>query len=154
MNQGQRKANILTPITTDISIEQLRKTFEKTKESTSSSPSSINMGHYKIASHNHMLREIISLQMSIPFRNGFTTTRWQQSMHIMLEKEKGNNNINNLRIIQLVEADYNAALKIYMRATVGTAIKENIFSHDMHGGLPQRTTHDAHMSQLLLTNMT
>ena len=56
--------------------------------------------------------QVYSLMMSMPFRFGFYPNRGQSSIHVMIEKIKGRLLINKLRIIQLVEADLTAALKI------------------------------------------
>ena len=112
------------------------------------------MGNYKVATHNTMLSEILALQISIPFRWGISLPRWERSLHIMIEKVKDIKDITQMRIIQLMEADYNAALKIIMRRTINNAIQKNIISHDLHGGLPKRSTHDALLSQQIIIDIT
>ena len=51
---------------------------------------------------------------------------------------------SKLRIIQLFEADLNAALKILLgRRLMHTSEKFEINTNETHGSLPGRTTHDA-----------
>ncbi|KAL7534393.1 hypothetical protein ACHAWF_004820 [Thalassiosira exigua] len=50
--------------------------------------------------------------MSLPFEYGFSNARWEQAIDCMLEKKLGIRKIHLLRIIGLLEADFNTALKI------------------------------------------
>lgn len=74
------------PITTQ---EQFKWVFEKTKEATASSLSGVNIAHYKVATHNELLSEILALQMSIPFRHKISLPMWEHSLHVMIEKSPG-----------------------------------------------------------------
>ena len=47
------------------------------------------------------VRKCLAKMMSMPFLFGFSPRRWEASMHMMLEKIKGNPRIDKLRIIQL-----------------------------------------------------
>jgi hypothetical protein len=51
--------------------------------------------------------------MSLPSQHGFPNARWMRSIDVMLEKKKGVKKIHMLRIIALLEADFNTALKIF-----------------------------------------
>jgi len=59
------------------------------KESTSSSPSSRHIGHYKVAVNDPTLDQLHSCMMSFPFMHGFAPDRWKRVTDIMLEKEPG-----------------------------------------------------------------
>ena len=48
----------------------------------------------------------------MPFELGFGLQRWEQVYQTMLEKIKGVPRIDKLRVIQLIEADLNMALRI------------------------------------------
>ena len=54
----------------------------------------------------------MSIMMSLSFMYGFTNERWENAIDIMLEKKLGIQKIHLMRIIGLVEADFNTALKI------------------------------------------
>ena len=51
------------------------------------------------------------INASIHIGNG--PKRWKRVNQLMLEKIKGNNNINKLRRINIFKADYNAVLKYF-----------------------------------------
>ena len=61
--------------------------------------------------HHHCRSEIYSTFMTLPFLYGFTLDRWKQSLHVMPQKMKSSFH-HKQSIVQLFEADFNAALKI------------------------------------------
>ena len=62
--------------------------------------------------------------MSLPFEHGFAPSRWRQCLEVMLEKQPGNPLIHRLRIIVLLEAYFNIALRIiWMRRLFPAAEK-------------------------------
>eukprot|EP00957_Ditylum_brightwellii_P155514 11837301-Ditylum_brightwellii.AAC.1 len=50
--------------------------------------------------------------MSIPFSAGFTPSRWQTALDVMLEKDVGSPKITQFCIIAIVEGDMNAIMKV------------------------------------------
>lgn len=101
----------VSPLNTYIKQEKFEKLFCKTQERTSSSLSGLHIGQYKAIFSDPDLAQVETLAINIPFQYGFSYERWQHSTHIMLKKE-ALPYIHRLRIIQLFEADFNAALKI------------------------------------------
>ncbi|KAL7524344.1 hypothetical protein ACHAXR_000536 [Thalassiosira sp. AJA248-18] len=61
--------------------------------------------------------------ISLPFIYGFANTRWLQETDVMLEKKKGVRKIHILRIIGLLEADFNTALKFFFSVGMQYAVK-------------------------------
>ena len=55
-----------------ISTEDFRDIFQNTREFTSSSPSGVHIGHYKVAIKDDFLSEIHTAFMSLPFHYSFT----------------------------------------------------------------------------------
>ena len=102
----------LTPITGEIDRQMFQTAFKKVSERTSSSPSGLHYSIWKCLAREDDLAEWLSLMMSMPFQFGFINERWTKSIDVMLEKKQGNRQIHMLRIIGLLEADFNTALKI------------------------------------------
>ena len=66
---------------------------------------------YKAILTDMELCEIMSTLSSIPFEYGFSLQRWERVIQVVLEKVRGTPRIDKIRIIQLVEIDFNQALK-------------------------------------------
>jgi hypothetical protein len=107
---------------TYISPEEVARGFRKWKESTSStSPSGCHLGLRRIPAFmtetkelENIRSQIKSLQvliMNIPIQIGFSPRRWQTIINAMLEKIPGKPFLHKLRVIHILEADYNLALK-------------------------------------------
>jgi hypothetical protein len=61
-----------------------------------------------------MRQNILQVQtdiINLPIQNGFSPKRWQTVVNAMLEKIPGKPLLHKLRVIHILEADYNLALK-------------------------------------------
>jgi hypothetical protein len=94
-----------------ITAQEFRECYKSVREQTSSSLSGLNYTLWKCISDNDEMCEYMSIMMSLPFVYGFVNTRWTKALDVMLEKVKGLRQIHRLRIIGLLEADFNTALK-------------------------------------------
>jgi len=98
-------------IDTSFTRDDFRDYWKKSKERTSSSISTLHFGHYKAVYRNDTLSEMHSVFIDIAVNSGFSPTRWQRGLTVMLEKKKGVILVNKLRAILLMEADFNYANK-------------------------------------------
>ena len=90
-----------------------RRLFTKWKESTSSSPSGRHIGHYKAILGNDDLVDFHCGMLELPLQFGFSPKRWEKTCTLMIEKNKDiGPRIDKLRVIHLLEADYNFVLKL------------------------------------------
>jgi hypothetical protein len=109
-------ARIEENININIEIEDFITFFKHRKEKTASSPSGHHMGHYKVmadfakAGRSLMAETIINI-INTAIITSRPLQRWKRSAQVMLEKGKGKF-VENLRIIQLCEADLNFTLNI------------------------------------------
>ena len=137
-------------ITSEITGDEYQDFFKNTKESTSSSPSGIHIGHYKATIEIPDMCDSHAIMMTIPFQYQFSPLRWKSSIHCMIEKVKGSPKNDKLRIIQLIEADFNAALKIKIsKQLMALAEKHVLLGTQMHGGRRNKGTSDALLTQRL-----
>ena len=98
--------------------------FKNMKESKESSPSLRHVGHYITIARmeNPIIRRTLCMIAEIALRTGCPLDRWMNCTQVMLEKGKGNY-INNLRIIQLLEADLNFVLRLVWGRRLNRAAK-------------------------------
>lgn len=77
-----------------------------------------------------------------PLHYGFTLDRWLHSLHCML-LQKDKPYVDKLRIIQLIETDVNAALKILLnRRIMWYTIALGANSTQIYDGRQDRSTYD------------
>jgi hypothetical protein len=96
----------------EITPDAYRSCYKAIPERTSSSPSGRHVGHYKAAIQSDALTLIHSQMMTLPFHTGFSPPCWQKVINVMLEKQAGSPRVHRLRIIALLENDFNQALCI------------------------------------------
>ena len=79
--------------------------------------------------------------------------RWLNVLTVMLEKERGNINIEKLRAICLFEADLNWVLKvIYAKRTMKNARNQNLIEPELFAVAGQSTP-DATMAKIMFTDV-
>jgi hypothetical protein len=71
------------------------------------------------------------LIINIPIQMGFSPTRWQTVVNAMLEKTPGMPLLHKLRVIHILEADYNLSLKMIF----GRQLMTNCERHGTLGDL-------------------
>jgi hypothetical protein len=111
----------LPTIDTHMTREQVSAGFKKWREDTSTSPSGCHLGLRRIPAFSSPIKEIEATRgriqqiqadiINIPIGIGFSPSRWQTIVNAMLEKIAGKPLLHKLRVIHIVEADYNLALK-------------------------------------------
>ena len=86
---------------------------------------------------------------SLPFLYGFSHERWQKLIDCMLEKAPGMVEIHTVRIIVLVEGQWNAALKHYYPHTLMQLAETTGIHPDQWEGRRGRTTPDLQTRKVL-----
>jgi hypothetical protein len=111
--QHCKKTSPLDSIDAEITEEQFVSRMKVWRESTTTSPSGVDLGHYKALINPHSLdleseegevletwrKKIISAHVSLinyAIRHRFTYERWKTIVNVMIQKEPGNNKIHRL----------------------------------------------------------
>lgn len=139
----------LEPITGIITKDDYQDTFKAAREKTSSG-GSLHYTIWKALAEQDNFAEFLSIMMSLPFLYGFANPRWSNKINVMLEKKAGIRKIQLLRIIGLLEADFNTALKFFFAKKMMTNAEKLGLSDEQWGSRKHRSSIDAAMLKLLM----
>ena len=142
-----------------ISEEDLIGKLKVWRESTSTSPSGLHLGHYKalVARHQHsevdqddtekeqsdkaeldgMQRELLLLHLRLinyALARGYSYRRWQIVANAMIFKEPGNIKIHRTRVIHIYEANFNLCMGLKWRSAVFRAEELDVLNQGQYGG--------------------
>jgi len=121
----------------DTSITKLKfQAFYKgAKESTSSSPSKLHLGHWKAAALDDDISTVLAIVIDLAVSNSYTLKRWQKVIGVMLEKVHGQPRIHKFRTIHLVESDFNFVLRaIWGKSFMAHNEKSKSLHPNQYGG--------------------
>ena len=123
--------------------------FKNATEKTSSG-GEIHYTLWKALAEQDDFAEFLCVMMSLPFMYGFANPRWSNEVDVMLEKKAGIQKIHLLRIIGLLEADLNTALKYFFAKKMMTNAETIGISDEQWGSRKNRSSIDAAMLKLLM----
>ena len=134
----------------EISPETFRTITRKCNPRTAASPSGFGYAVWRANGRSDIGCRVHSRLMSIPFERGFAPQRWKKCLEIMLEKEAGSPMIHRLRIIVLLEADFNLALRTIWMHRLFKKAEEAKFVDEQWGNRKRKNALDC-LSMKLLT---
>ena len=132
-----------------ISDDHFRSAVKGADENTSASPSGFGYVVWKACGLSPIASKVHSIMMSLPFQHGFSPSRWRQCLEVMLEKDAGNPLIHRLRIIVLLEADFNIALRIIWMRRLFPAAEKMGFVPEQWGSRKNRNSTDCATMKML-----
>ena len=96
-----------------ISPKDFIQLFRRWQESTSLSYSGRHIEHYRAILGDEDLVQFFCTTCELPLNFGFSPVRWEKTCTLMLEKSPAHGpRLDKLRVIHLLEADYNFVLKL------------------------------------------
>ncbi len=114
-----------TKVATNVTSEDFKLFWWMAKERTSSYYSGLHFGHYIAALHCPDLLLLHTARLSICARNEVSLARWRKGLTVLLEKILGNVFVHKLRMICLLEADFNWWNKlIFAKRMIQQAIQD------------------------------
>ena len=142
----------MAPTVGAISAATFQAAFKASKEKTSSN-GDLHYTVWKCMAREDDFADWLSIMMSIPFMFGFAPLRWQRMTDVMLEKKKGVRKIHQLRIIGLLEADLNTALKIFGREMAHKMEDSGNLSDEQWGSRKNRSSIDAALIKKIIVDI-
>ena len=128
----QRPANVQEqPLT--FSLPTYKRRWKRSREGTASGPSVQKFSHCIAGSRDDLVAQMEAQMAHIPFRGGYSPERWRHAMDVMLEKQKGNVNVDKLRTIVLMEAAFNDQNKALGRSMMYYAEQQGIIAKEQFG---------------------
>ena len=129
------------------------KHWRTAKECTESSASCLHFGHSMAQAFSKQLSKLKVMQLNIVFLMGMPLDRWLHGLTVMLEKEKGNINIEKLRAICLFEADLNWVLKIiFAKRMMANARKNDLLQSEIFV-VAGRSAPDSTMAKVMFVDV-
>ena len=106
------KCVVTAEMSVKLNLGDFKQLFKSIPENTGSSVSGLHYGHYRVLSkcEDESFIQVLFDIVDIAFKTHSPLPRWQHATQLMLEKGKGPA-IENLRIIQILEADMNWLLR-------------------------------------------
>ena len=95
------------------------------------------------------LSQVFSILISLPFVYGFSNPHWEHMTDVMIFKKPGIRHIHTVRIIGLVSAEFNTALKFFFSRKAMTNYENANPCSEQWGSRRHRRATDAAMLKLL-----
>ena len=104
----KKPLNIVNPPEAIITTDDYQQVWKKSKERTSAGISGIHFGHMKACAEDDTLAAFEATMCHIPYTTGYSPSGWKKSVSVMLLKKGKGHHVDDLRTIQLMEAEFNA----------------------------------------------
>jgi hypothetical protein len=123
--------------------------WKKVRERTSSGPSGLTIPHMKAHGNSEFLTKIDTIMANLPYRYGFSPTRWQKGLDVMIEKKPGARSLESLRAILLYEADFNQNNKRLGREMLHQAELHEAVAVEQYGSRKNMSASDQSLNKAL-----
>jgi hypothetical protein len=105
-----KKNPAIPDITPTVTPSMFRKAFDRVHKNKAIYASGRHLGNYEAIMHNPKLTDLMCKMMSLPWKHGVCLDRWLKVIDFVLSKDEGICFLHKLRIIQLIEAEFNQCL--------------------------------------------
>lgn len=137
-----------------IIVEKFRSFYLHTKESKSSSPSGLHLGHWKAVATNLELSEILVSIINISLHNSYSFQRWSQVLGLLQEKKLGIPLIHRFHTLHLVESDLNFVMRLFWgKELMVWAESHDAISNNQYGGRKGVQAQSAALNKTLTLNV-
>jgi hypothetical protein len=134
-----------------ITTAEWKKRIRRWKESTTTSPSGMHLGHARALISRHSLdpkspegkslsaiqEDLIQAHVSLlnySIKHSHSYTRWKNVVNVMIEKDPGDVRIHRLRVIHLYEHDFGLFLALYWKQMLQSSEARGSINAGQYGG--------------------
>ncbi len=141
-------------ISSKIKTEDFQNYWKKANKKTSLSISGLHCGHYKSAAENKSISKLHAMFLDTTIKTGTIIERWTKGLSVMLEKLKGNINVEKLRGVLLMEADYNFLSKLLLGVRLMRSVEARQgFPEELAGSRKRHEAIDVALNRKLVSDM-
>ena len=158
MIQHTTRVTDLDGLPMEITPEEFEGKIKAWKESTTTSPSGMHLGHYKayfaplhlppedplkdtLENHRSFVLKTHLALINFALKEGYSYDRWKVIVSCMLEKDPGEPKIHRLRVIHIYEADYNLLLGLHWRRLTKSSVENGLLNQGLYGSMPGKDAH-------------
>ena len=140
-------------ISLEITLQDHILGWKRQKEQVASEPNGLSFAHYKCAVHDTALASIDTLLRNTPLQIGFVPERWKQITDVEILKKPGVYNVDKMRLIQLMPADFQACNKLLGKRVMAHAERMGTLDPDQHGSRKHHRANLACLNKVLLSGI-
>jgi hypothetical protein len=141
---------LLGPLYMSISPDNNRTGWRRQKERIASEPTGLGFNHYKTSCLTKDLNKIDSFLRTAPLQLGISPKLWQVITDFQTFKRSNVFHVNSMRLIQLMNAEYNMCNKTLGKGVLAHAEKAKAVSPDQYGCRNNHTAINACLNKVLL----
>ena len=134
----RKPPNISNPPSAYLTTQEFQEGWKKMKETTSAGISGITFAHMKAAAQHDHLAAFEATMAHIPYSTGYSPQDWKKSVSVMIEKKGKGIQVEDLRTIQLLQAESNFNNKKVGRDTMQTAEANKLIPREQYGSRKQK----------------
>jgi hypothetical protein len=123
--------------------------MKKKTEFTASEPTGLGFNHYKTACLTDNLNEVDSFLRTAPLQLGISPKLWRVITDFQIFKRSNVFHVDSMRLIQLMDAEYNMCNKTLEKRVLAHAEKAKAVSPDQYGCRKNHTAINACLNKVL-----
>ena len=140
LKELQRPSHLQEPPIAAMTTPNFQSGWKKINENISSGLSGIHFGHMKACAMDDFLSDFEATVCHIPYATGYSPSDWKTSINTMIPKKGKKPEVENLRTINLMEAEFNFNNKKMGRDVGACAERNKLLPKEQYGS---RTGHQA-----------
>ena len=121
------------PIRTDITMDEYKWLWKRSRENTSCGISGLHFGHFYASSKDLELCKLDKWFMEISLNTGCSLQRWYNGIDVMIPKKANSHRVDKLRTIVLMEPDFNFLNKVIGKRVMRLAEQASSIAKEQFG---------------------